>query len=173
MISMSKKLLSILCVFLMSVVVLTPLHAQPLPEPGSRTVLTVSGLIGNTNGPGVARFDRAMLGSLPQHTIRTTTPWFPGITEFSGPLLADVLALVKARGTVIKASALNDYSVIIPASDAVNHQVVLATTLNGKPMSVREKGPVFIVYPFDTKAELRSTVYYERAIWQLKSIELK
>lgn len=170
---MCNKLLFILCVSFMSVFALSPSHAQPLPEPRSRTVLTVSGLIGNTNGPGVARFDLAMLRSLPQQTIRTTTPWYPGITEFGGPLLADVLALVKARGTVIKASALNDYSVIIPASDAVNHQVVLAITLNGKPMSVREKGPVFIVYPFDTKEELRSTVYYERSIWQLKSIELK
>lgn len=170
---MCKKLLFILCVSFMSVFALAPSHAQRLPEPKSRTVLTVNGLIGSTNGLGVARFDLAMLGSLPQRTIRTTTPWYPGITEFGGPLLADVLALVKATGTVIKASALNDYSVIIPVSDAVNHQVVLAITLNGKPMSVRDKGPVFIVYPFDTKEELRSTVYFERSIWQLKSIELK
>jgi hypothetical protein len=42
--------------------------------------------------------------------------------------------------------------------------------MNDQAIPVRTKGPLFIVYPFDTKAELRSNVYYERSAWQLKSI---
>jgi hypothetical protein len=50
--------------------------------------------------------------------------------------------------------------------------VVVAHLLNGKPMSVREKGPLFVIYPFDDDPQLRTTIYYSRCIWQLKSIEL-
>jgi hypothetical protein len=39
-------------------------------------------------------------------------------------------------------------------------------------MPVRDKGPLFIIYPFDTDASLRSERYYSRAAWQLKSIEI-
>jgi len=170
---MFKKMLLCLSIALTLFSIGTKSHAQPLASPSGRTILTVSGKIGKTNGDGVARFDMAMLNALPQRTIKTRTPWYPGITEFTGPLLADVLALTEAQGANIRASALNDYSIVIPASDAADHQIVLATLLNGKPMSIRDKGPTFIVYPFDSKEELRASTYYERSIWQLKSLELK
>jgi hypothetical protein len=45
--------------------------------------------------------------------------------------------------------------------------------MNGEPIPVRTKGPLFIVYPFDDKAELRAAVYYERSAWQLKSLTIE
>jgi len=30
-----------------------------------------------------------------------------------------------------------------------------------------------VVYPFDSSAQLRSSVYYERSIWQLKALDLQ
>lgn len=151
----------------------SPVLAQPLAERHSKAVLTVTGDIGKPHGTKVAQFDMDMLSTLPQRTIRTSTPWFPGVSEFTGPLLTDVLALVEPRGNMIKATALNDYSITLPLSDAINHEVVLAVRLNGQLMSIREKGPVFMIYPFDSKKELRSQVYYERSVWQLKSLELQ
>ena len=148
-------------------------QAQALAPPMEKVVLTVRGMIGKTNGAGAAHFDMAMLNALAQHTIRTGTPWYPGTSEFSGPLLADLLKLVEAKGSVILASALNDYSVTVPVSDAREHRMVLATLLNGKPMSIREKGPIFLVYPFDSKPELRGAAYYERSVWQLKSLDVR
>ena len=44
---------------------------------------------------------------------------------------------------------------------------LLAFERNGKPMSVREKGPLWIVYPYDSDAKFQSEVYYSRSIWQL------
>ena len=44
--------------------------------------------------------------------------------------------------------------------------------LDGTPMPVRDKGPLFAVYPFDAQPELRNAVYYSRSAWQLKSIEV-
>ena len=40
-------------------------------------------------------------------------------------------------------------------------------------MAVRDKGPLVIVYPFDDRPELRTALYYGRAIWQLRSLELR
>ena len=40
-------------------------------------------------------------------------------------------------------------------------------------MPVREKGPLFVVYPFDDSSELRSSTYYERSIWQLKALDVQ
>ena len=49
---------------------------------------------------------------------------------------------------------------------------MLARLFDGKPMPVREKGPLFIIYPFDADERLRSERYYSRSAWQLRTIEV-
>ena len=144
-----------------------------LDTPTGRTVLTLSGAIGVKNAGEVARFDMKMLEALPQHSFTTRTPWFDRPVQFTGPLLADVLAAVKAQGGSIRASAINDYTITIPMADASAHQIIVARLLDGKPMAVRDKGPLFVIYPFDSDAALRTSVYYERSIWQLKSLDVQ
>ena len=144
-----------------------------LPEPRERVVLTLSGQIGLGNrGPQMAAFDLAMLEALPQHSFETRTPWHVGVVRFSGPLLRDVLARVQAQGQTLRATALNDYRISIPVQDARDFEVIVATRLNGEPMPVRTHGPLFIVYPFDSKPLLQSARFYERSIWQLRSLEV-
>ncbi|MBQ1766458.1 MAG: molybdopterin-dependent oxidoreductase [Aquincola sp.] len=138
-------------------------HAQAK----SRPVLTVQ----SGDRPGVD-FDMPALQALPQHQFRTSTPWYPQPVSFSGPLLRDVLASAGARGTTVRAVALNDYKVELPMSDIDRFDVIVALLLDGKPMPVRERGPLFIVYPFDTSVELRSEKYYSRSAWQLRRIEV-
>jgi hypothetical protein len=46
---------------------------------------------------------RQDLEQLPQHAFRTATPWYRTPRTFEGPLLRDVLALVHASGSVIRA----------------------------------------------------------------------
>jgi len=143
-------------------------------EPAKGTVvLTISGKVAEKNTPTAAVFDLAMIEKLPQQTFTTMTPWDKKPIEFRGPLLRDVLAAAKAQGTVIKAAALNDYQTRIPVEDAQKFDVVVAHKMNGADIPVKTKGPLFIVYPFDKKAELRSTVYYERSAWQLKSLVIE
>ena len=85
-----------------------------------------------------------------------------------------MLALAGAQNPVtIKATALNDYQISIPAEDAAKLGVIVAHQIDGKAIPVRERGPLFVIYPFDSAAELRSTRYYERSIWQLKSIRIE
>lgn len=152
---------------------LTGAWAQSLGQPLGRVILTISGKIANTNRPGQAVFDMAMLQDLPQRTFLTHTPWEKEPIRFSGPLLRDVLAQVKATGTRIQATALNDYRIQIPVEDTQRFDVVVALRMNGEPMPVRTRGPLFIVYPFDAEPELRSVKYYERSIWQLRALDIE
>ena len=44
--------------------------------------------------------------------------------------------------------------------------------MNGDVMLVRNKGPLWVVYPYDENPEYRSEVIYSRSIWQLDRIEV-
>ncbi len=50
---------------------------------------------------------------------------------------------------------------------------MLAHKMNGESIPVKTKGPLFIVYPYDTSKTLQSSVYYERSAWQLKSLSIE
>src|SRR5690606_37857780 len=102
--------------------------ADPLPLPTGPIVLTISGKIEVTNSDLGAQFDRQMLDELGRIEVRTTTAWTDGIQLFEGTLLRDVLERVGASGTMITATAHNDYSVPIPVEDAMIYDVILATT---------------------------------------------
>lgn len=147
--------------------------ALALDAPKERPILVISGKITTKNAGEVARFDMKMIEALPQHSFTTSTPWFDRPVKFTGPLLADVLAAVKASGTSVSAVAINDYKITIPAADAAKFQVIVARLIDDKPIPVREKGPLFVVYPFDSSAELRTSTYYERSIWQLKALDIQ
>ena len=68
--------------------------------------------------------------------------------------------------------ALNDYSANVPAEDFRSHPVIFATRLDGQILSVRDKGPLFLIYPFDEAPELFSEVYFGRSVWQISRIEV-
>jgi len=149
--------------------------ALALDPPKGAVILTLGGAIGASNatvdGRPVARFDRDMLNALPQRAFRTSTPWHTGAPEFSGPTLRDVLAAVAAKGRELRVVAINDYASTVPVVDA-ELDVVLATQIDGAPIPVREKGPLFIVYNFDAQPRLRTEQYFSRSVWQVKSIDI-
>jgi hypothetical protein len=144
--------------------------AEAAPD---RALLTVGGSISRPHGESIAAFDLARLEGLPQHHIRTATPWHAGKPTFSGPLLRDILKAAGAQGQTLRMTALNDYRVDLPADDADRFDVIVARQIDGRAMSVREKGPLFVMYPFDKHPELRNTVYFSRCIWQLRRIEVR
>jgi hypothetical protein len=148
------------------------LPASALDKPTQAVVLTLSGRIRMPNQGDAAHFDMPMLEALSQTSFTTGTPWWTQPRKFTGPLLRDVLAAAGAQGTTLRARALNDYRVDIPFDDAQRHDMIIARLLDGKPMAVRDKGPLFIIYPFDARPELRNTVYYSRSAWQLRTIEV-
>jgi len=146
--------------------------ARALEPPAGVVVLTLVGRVRNTNDGRRAQFDMAMLEGLPQQTLVTATPWYAQARRFTGPFLRDVLAAAGAQGTTLRLTALNDYRVDMPFEDAQRHDVVVARLLDDKPLAVRDRGPLLVLYPFDARPELRSAVYYGRSAWQLRTIEV-
>jgi hypothetical protein len=147
--------------------------AQTLETPSGEVLLTVTGDIAATNADRAAVFDRAMLEAMEPVEVTTNTMWTDGPQVFTGVLLLDLLALLGVTEGTLRATAINDYAVDIPVSDAVEGGPIVAYLLNGQPMSVRDKGPLWIVYPYDSKREYQSEVIYSRSIWQLDRMEVR
>lgn len=156
---------------LASVILASPAHA--LEAPKGDVILTIRGKhLQNPNVADTAQFDRQMLAELEKRTGTMETPWTAGKVEFSGPLLRAVLAAAGAQGKSLKVIALNDYSAEVPFEDATKIDTMLALTMDGKEMSVRDKGPLFLVYPFDLDHKLFNEKYFARSVWQIKTIEV-
>jgi hypothetical protein len=145
----------------------------PLPAPAGRAILSISGRIGVTNDGDAARFDRAMLESLGLRSFTTVTPWYDGPVTFEGIPMAQLMQRVGAQGETVQAIALNDYSTEIPMADFATWGVLLALKRDGNYLTVRDKGPLFIVYPYDTNAELRAPRYYGRSAWQVARLVIR
>lgn len=159
--------------FIITVVVfcLSQGSAVALDAPKEDVILTLSGpSIGHPNVGKTAQFDLPMLEALPGRTGRMQTPWTEGTVQLSGPLLRAVLEAAGANGRNLKVRALNDYSADVPLGDATDLDTILALRLNGKLLSVREMGPIFLVYPFDKNPELYNEKYFSRSVWQIKEI---
>lgn len=158
---------------LLTVSATTAQTLEPLAQPSGPVILTVSGNVEVTNGEAGAAFDREMLYAIGVSEITTSTPWTDGPQVFSGVLARDVLARVGAEGTLVLASALNDYTVELPFEDFTQYDVILATEMNGEEMRVSDKGPIWIVYPRDGEPALQDRRLHDRWVWQLKALEVQ
>lgn len=162
-----------LIVMLLSVVISMQALAGELPKPAGKVLLTLSGNIENTNENGKAVFDIASLEKLGTVSFQTASPWYNGRTTFTGIPLKTLMDYVGAKGSVVKVTALNDYTTVIPLSDFTQYNVILASKINGEYIRVRDKGPLFIVYPYDSKPELNNQVFYSRSAWQVSKMSIE
>lgn len=147
--------------------------AMALEKPTGDVILTITGTVDHPNAGNTAQFDLAMLEKLEGRKASMETPWTQGKIAFSGPLFAKVLEAAGAHGTNMKVKALNDYAADVPVEDAMTLKTILATRMDGELMSVRDKGPIFLIYPFDLDKNLYNEKYFSRSVWQIKEIEVK
>jgi hypothetical protein len=147
--------------------------AGELPKPSGPVVLTITGAITNTNGPGKAEFDRAMLEGLGLETLRTSTPWTEGVVAFEGVPMARLLDTVGATGSWLHTIAINDYAVDLEAAEMRRYEVLMAMRQDGKPLRVRDRGPLWVVYPREQHAELMDAAHNNKWIWQVREIEVR
>jgi hypothetical protein len=148
-------------------------YAATLAAPTERPVLTITGKIGVTNKDNTAQFDRPMLEALGLVAVETTTPWHEGKVKFEGIPVDKLMKQVGATGDRVVVTALNDYTTEIPMEDFAKYKVILAIKRNGEYMPVRDKGPLFIIYPYDSDPELKSQTYYARSAWQVAKIDVR
>jgi hypothetical protein len=136
----------------------------------SAAILTVDG---NIAGAKPAPFDLSQLKALPAVTVTTTTPWSEGENKFEGVRVRDLLDRLGAKGTTVIAAAVDDYQSTIPIEDIRDYDVIIAYAMNGKPLPVDDKGPLWIIYPFSGHSGLQKDLFYARSVWQLKRLTVK
>lgn|SRR5690606_23914247 len=159
----------LLCLFLPFVCMFEAV-AEPLAKPTGKSILVISGNISKTNVGDTAQFDRGMLEAMGLETVETTNPWYDGRVRFDGVSMKKLMAAVGAKGTKVTAVALNDYVSSLPIEDFDKFNVILAMKRDGNYMAVRDKGPLFIIYPYDSDSQLQSQTYYTRSAWQVAKL---
>ena len=145
--------------------------AEDLASPTGDVILTISGNVAMTNGGAITQLDLEMLEALEATKIETSTIWTTGLQVFEGVSLAVLVKEFGVSGGTVRATAINDYTIEIPLTDAVAGGPIVAYRLNAEAMLVRNKGPLWIIYPYDAEVDYRSEVIYSRSIWQLDHIE--
>lgn len=161
----------VLTALIFALVCAVPLARAELAAPAGRVLLTVSGNIKTVNAGARAEFDRAMLEALDWREIETFTSFTEGPQRFAGPTLASVLEAVEASGGTLTVTALNDYAVSFPLQLATEHSVLLAMDHDGRPMRIREKGPIWIVFPL-SEAEAAAAPFDNQMVWQLAKLHI-
>mgnify|MGYP002332084658 CR=1 FL=1 len=144
------------------------------PASQGEVLLTVS-----LEGEGAREYQMTLdqLQALAADSFETATIWTTGPQSFTGVPLADLLAqfdmTAATSGVTLEARAVNDYMVEIPLSDAAVDGPIIAYLRNGKTMSLRGKGPLWLVYPYDSNPAYRTEAVYSRSIWQLDRLILR
>ena len=139
-------------------------------EEANDRILTIDGKTANGR---TFRFTRDDLLRLSTKRVSTHTPWHDGVVDFDGVPAQDLMALVGANGETAKIVALDDYQVDVPLADFPQYGAIFAYAMNGRPLTVEEKGPLFLVYPYDSNPQLATETYYARSIWQIARISIK
>ncbi len=108
-------------------------------------------------------------------TFKTTLPGTDGeeLHEVRGPLMQALLEQAGFEAGEYTAVALDNYEIDVPAEDFKTHGAIAAVEIDGKPLTVRDKGPAWIVYPRSDNAALTDPIYESRSVWQLKELVAK
>lgn len=114
----------------------------------------------------------AELDALPQTSFDTSTIWTDDVITFSGVSLKMLLEHLDVTGETLEMIALNDYAVQMPLDDMNDAAPIIATRMNGGEMSVRDKGPYWVVFPYDSDVQYQSETTYSRSIWQLNRLRV-
>lgn len=116
---------------------------------------------------GAAQFDLAALDALPQGRFRSSTIWTEGEPEFSGPRLSALLDHLGAEPGDVMLSAANQYQILLPRAMVEADAPIIATRIDGAPFPLRERGPLWLVFPYDADRRFRTEAAYAVSVWQL------
>jgi hypothetical protein len=146
------------------------LLGSPTGDAAERPILTVSGALSSAAPLQLTFSDLERMGT---ETIRTKTDWTTGVQDFEGVPLRRFLEAVGARGTTMHMTALNGYMSELPLADAAKYRVILALRMNGERMTVRNKGPIWVIYADEGQPEIHTQEIRARMAWQLVIVEIR
>ncbi len=112
------------------------------------------------------------LKKLPHAGFETSTIWTEGLQTFEGVWLKDLIRHLDVSEGTLELSALNEYLIEIEVEEVGDLGALVAYMRNGKPMTARDKGPLWVVFPYDSDVKFQSETTYARSVWQLDRIAL-
>lgn len=146
--------------------------AESLPAPAGDVLLRISGNLTLPNVGDEAHLDMALLESFPLTGFATHTPWSDDLQQFAGVRISDLFKAVGASSADFTAIALDDYKFTVTDLDIDSYPVIIAYLQDDKPISVRQLGPLRIMFPFDDHPALRTHLNESSAVWQLLELTL-
>ena len=120
-----------------------------------------------------AQYTLSQLLQLPQHEILANIPWTNETHSYSGPYLEDVLALADTTGKWLTLYALDRYQISFSFDRIRQYKPILALTVDRKKLTVRTKGPIWLILPVDDYRELDAAIYHDYMVWQLIKITVE
>lgn len=145
----------------------------PIPQPlGNLDKVLIVNTDPSANcGSKELTFSETKLLELPQHSFTTNHTWSTTPQEFSGPLLADVIKLVCPNAREVYLRSLDQYSIMINFQKLAKYQPILALKIDGKLLSIRERGPIWLMV--DTNGyKLPARSLDNLLVWQLYYIRI-
>jgi hypothetical protein len=110
--------------------------------------------------------------AMPATEFESYTPWTEGKTHFKGIRLQTLMEHLGVTGDVIRVKALNQYHADIAWKELAEYPVIFAYEMDGEPMSIREKGPYWLMFPMTDYPELNVPKYHISMVWQVAAIEV-
>jgi hypothetical protein len=113
------------------------------------------------------------LDTLPQQEFVTKLPWLKDKHKYQGVKLSDIATMLgdeSYRSATLH--ALNNYEADVPRTDIEQYHPVIVYRVDNQQMSVRDKGPYWLVYDLSRYPELNVIRYQAQMVWQLDEIRL-
>lgn len=124
-------------------------------------------------GGGEVHLSMEDLKSLQQVRFRTRNDYVDGRPEFEGPPLTALLRHLGLEPTgKVRLVAANDYAVDAELEELVRNGAILAHTVDGRALSLRDKGPLWLMFPIDSRPELQRPEINRFLVWQLVRMDL-
>lgn len=119
------------------------------------------------------QFNLTDLQAFPPISFETETIWTEGVQRFTGVSLLAMMRHLDIKEGTLELHAINDYVVEFGVSGAVDGGPIIAYERNGALMSRRDKGPLWIVFPYDSDPVYQTEEIFSKSVWQLVRIIAK
>lgn len=146
--------------------------AQANTEP---VILTIYGDI-QLHDQRYARIDFTLseMKALSQADITTAHPWSAQAQHYSGIDLSILLEFLFAQKAIktLSLEGLNGFSMALEWSSIQDFSPIIAWQENSQLMSRRDKGPLWLMLPFDSVSKVKQADFLHYMVWQLRTIRV-
>ena len=118
-------------------------------------------------------FSRRDLLAMPRHKLTAILPDSKTVRKFEGVKLIDVLKAAGASDGIVRLTALDGYTAELTPAELVGKDWTLALFVNGKPLALGGRGPIWLVHTPASKDLKVSEDESQKFVWSLFSINVR